>query len=471
MSEQINPSSRSHRGPMPWPLRIFGVLASLLVVALTVGQVYDIFQQDGKPLNTLDPRGPIAKDIQGLVQPVFYIAAAIFVLVLGGILVIVWKYRERPGDDEEEFVRQTEGNTFLEIFWTLLPAAILAVVGVLTVGTLQKLQPDQKKPDVLKVKVIGQQWWWAFQYDLGDSSKGEDLLNGHNGNYEDTWDVNTATELVVPVGTEVQLKITSRDVIHSFWIPGLNGKKDAVPGMLNDWKLFADQPGVYLGQCTEFCGLSHANMRMLVRAVPMDEWKVWVENQRKPAAEPAAENADAVAGRDYFKSAQCAQCHLIRGLTDKTVNDPDKGVKTQLVSGAAPELTHFASRGMFGGAIFNLHLPDPDPACEKRNADKKTKGASDLENCGDPTNIANPGNPANPINRPSLEAWLRNPPKEKPMCPFPQAGHSCSAEESAANLETKGETAVLDERKRGMPNFGLSEAQIDQLVAYLETLK
>lgn len=476
-------AGKAWRGRMPWPLRILGVFACAIVLFLTIGQIADIFRQEGKPLNTLDPKGSIATDIQDLVKPVFYIALLVFVLVLGGVLVIVWKYRERPGDDEEEFVKQTEGNTTFEIAWTLAPALLLAVVGVLTVGTLQKLQPDQAKPNVLKVKVIGQQWWWAFKYDLGDGSADANLFSPGgavdakvnraerdaskqpNGSFDDAWDVNTATELVIPVNTEVQLKVTSNDVIHSFWIPALNGKKDAVPGMESDWKLIAEKPGVFLGQCTEFCGLSHGNMRMLVRAVPLEEWRAWVENQRLAAPTPDPANTDAVAGQAYFKSAQCAQCHLIRGLTDDVVHDAEKGVKTQLVSGNAPELTHLMSRGMFGGAIFNLHVPDPDPACVARN---QGKAAADQERCDDPANAANPGNPANPLNRTSLEAWLRNPPAEKPMCPAPVASHTCDAAEAAAHGELP---EGADKRVRGMPNLGLTEAQIDQLVAYLQTLK
>lgn len=477
MSEQISPpdANPSGRGPMPWSLRIMGGFAVFLIAFVTFGQIFDIFQTDGKPLNTLNPEGPLAQSIQNLVAPVFMVAGVVFVLVLVGVLLITRVYREKPDDDEDEFVKQLEGNTTAEIAWTLLPAVILAAIGVATVINLQALQPDLAKKDVLRVRVEGQQWWWSFRYDMGAGTDNANLFTpggdldpasatAPNGSFMDESDVNTATELVVPVGTEVQLKVTSNDVIHSFWIPSLNGKKDAVPGLESDWKIQADKPGTYLGQCTEFCGLSHANMRMLVRAVPMDEFKAWVANQRKPAAEVPAGNLDAIAGRDYFKSAACSQCHLIRGLTDEQVKDPEKGVATQLVSGNAPELTHLMSRGMFAGAIFNLTEPDPDPACERRNARKTGSG---LEDCADPANNANPGNPANPLNRTALEAWLRNAPAEKPMCVAPIASHTCNPETAAEEEIPEGG----DLRLRGMPNLGLTEAQIDQLVAYLETLE
>jgi len=464
MTEQIKPVGTDFgRGRMPLALRILGVAAVLMITILTIGQVLQFWSLDGKPLNAINAKGPQAQEIQNLNKVVFIIAGLVFVAVMGTVLFVMWKYREKPGDDEQDFVKQTEGWFVGEVLWTIAPGLVLAVLGVMTVISIQNLQPDPMKRDVLMVKVTGNQWWWAFDYDLGEGNTASAMLNGHNGTYGEKQDVDTATELVVPAGTEVQLKITSNDVIHSFWIPALNGKKDAVPNLMSDWKLQADQPGVYLGQCTEFCGLSHANMRMLVRALPMDEWLVWVENQRKESLVPDPSNIDAVAGHDYFKSAACAQCHLIRGVSDDIVTDSENGVKTWLVSGRAPDLTHVASRGMFAGAVFNLHFPDPDPVCVRRNAGKP---AAEQERCDDPADNANPGNPANPINRNALEAWLRNPPAEKPMCPNAVAIGNCDPE--AANEEVP---EGADRRGRGMPNLGLTEEQIDQLVAYLSTLK
>ena len=107
--------------------------------------------------------------------------------------------------------------------------------------------------------------------------------------------------MVIPVGEPVNLDVTSRDVIHSFWIPALNGKRDAVPGRHHPLTLQADDPGSYWGQCTEFCGLSHANMRMLVRAVSADDFQIWESNQKKAAVEPAA-GSQAAAGKSVFVS-------------------------------------------------------------------------------------------------------------------------------------------------------------------------
>jgi cytochrome c oxidase subunit 2 len=382
-------------------VRILQVVTLVVVTVLFVALVVAAFFNDGKPLSWLgDSGGPNAQSIMDLSWPVFLVAGIVGVAVFGAVLFIVVRFKERPDDDPDAFPEQIHGRTTLEIGWTILPALILAGVAVATVITIIDL--NRKEPDSLKVEVYGQQWWWGYHYDLdGD-------------------------EMVIPVGRPVELSITSNDVIHSFWIPGLNGKKDAVPGQQNDWKIEASEPGVYMGQCTEFCGLSHANMRMLVRAVDTETYDAWLENQlTDQSREPSDELA--VAGREVFGQL-CAQCHVIRGVSDANPDIP-------LVSGVAPDLTHLMTRGTFAGSIFNLYQPDGEPVG------------------GDPVNPANPGDPGEAltggpvdtdrINRTALESWLRNPPAMKP--------------------------AAAD-GGRGMPNLGLSEDQIDALVAYLETL-
>src|SRR5690606_25946839 len=148
---------------------------------------------------------------------------------------------------------------WLEIAWTLLPAVILAVVAFFTLRTLFDIKEVDE--DDLTIRVVGQQWWWEYQYDTnGDGTFGEG-------------DVVTANDLVIPAGVDVHLEVTSNDVIHSFWIPSLNGKMDAVPGRVHPLMINADEPGTYVGQCTEFCGLSHAYMRQRVIALPMDEFE------------------------------------------------------------------------------------------------------------------------------------------------------------------------------------------------------
>jgi len=177
--------------------------------------------------------------------------------------------------------------------------------------------------------------------------------------------------MVIPVGQEIELEITSRDVIHSHWIPSLNGKRDAVPGRQSaPWKIQADEPGVYFGQCTEFCGLSHSRMRMQVIALEMDDFQDWVTAQMEGVAFDAADAAyvaQLVAGEvvspenstqraiDTFRT-KCSSCHLMEGVADDLWS-ADR-VAEQLVAGAAPNLTHFATRTTFAGGIVNLYDPE-----------------------------------------------------------------------------------------------------------------
>jgi cytochrome c oxidase subunit II len=403
-------------------LRILAALSIATVGVLYVWLVWDsIFGNDGKPLTTLSPQGSNAQTIQNLVVPVFVVAGLVGVAVFGATLYILWRFRVRDEVAEaDEFPEQVHGKTVLEIGWTILPAVILAGIAVATVITIIDLED---RDDTLQIRVYGQQWWWGYQYDG----------NG-DGDFDDVGeDFVTATELVIPAGQEVELIQTSNDVIHSFWIPGLNGKKDTVPGMTTYNALQADEPGVYRGQCTEYCGLSHANMRMLVRAVDRATFDEWFENQRRSAEDPAPGSL-AEEGKAQFANL-CAQCHVVRGQFENAIEN-----QPPLVAGVAPDLTHFATRGTYAGSIYNLYTPQaPDEP---------------VPTPGDPFDVALAGDPGGAftggdaapffINRPTLEAWLRNPPAMKP---------------------------AYAQGQRGMPNLGLTEEQIDQLVAYLETLK
>jgi cytochrome c oxidase subunit 2 len=403
----------------------------------------------------MDPQGPNAIIIQNLARPVFIIAGIVFVGVPAVVLYICLRYRDK-GDEAtaDEVPAQLHGKTWAEITWTALPALVLLVVAVLTVGTIRDL--EAREPDALQVKVEGQQWWWQFRYDMSNGGAG-------NGSWDDPEDIVTANELVVPVGRQIALTQTSNDVIHSFWIPALNGKKDAVPGMDTHWSLQADSVGVYRGQCTEFCGLSHGNMRMLVRAIESPTFfDEWAPNQQEEARTPAA-GSEAAAGEEVFKAQLCSSCHLIRGVNDEKHDDPETGVESQLVAGVAPDLTHFATRGTFAGSVFNSHYPNPSSAANQPFGETCVLPGSDnpknLPDCP-PANqkdaFANvfatePGNPDNPTNPVILADWLRDPPKMKPMAPDPNAENH--------------------DLRRGMPNLALTEEQISQLVAYLNTLK
>ena len=349
---------------------------------------------DNAPQDTLEPEGSYARKIDDLFDPVLLVAGVVFLFVNLGVVYLMVRFRRRHGDDDAIVPTQTHGNTRLEIGWTVLPAVILVFVAVGTVATL--LDINDEPDDAMRVTVYGQQWWWSYEYDLDGDGAAE---------------IVTANDLVIPAGQPVNLDIRARDVIHSFWAPRLNGKRDAVPGRTHPLTLEADNPGTFVGQCTEFCGLSHAYMHLRVVALPEGEFDEWVEHQQDDAEMPTDEVAEA--GAELFRTT-CSSCHLARGINDDLYDG-----SAELVAGVAPDLTHFASRGAFAGAYFDLWRDTDDD------------GLVDYDEIG------------GELNRADLEAWLRNPPEEKPMDP---------------------------EAERGMPDLGLTEEQIDQLVAFLEAL-
>jgi cytochrome c oxidase subunit 2 len=244
--------------------------------------------------------------------------------------------------------------------------------------------------------------------------------------------------LVIPAGTKVLLRETSRDVIHSYWIPALNGKRDAVPGRVHTLRLEADEPGIYAGQCTEFCGLSHAVMRMEAVALSKDDFAAWVKGQLSLAASPAAESL-AKEGETVFLN-QCVRCHQVNGLKRADGSPAIAAPEDNVWSGAAPNLTHLMSRNTFAGASRDLLTKQCRKGVWEASSEEFGKKylAGVTEEC---------------LNQTDLRRWLRNAPAMKPMYADP------------TKLEKTGG------KYRGMPNLGLSEDDIDKLVAYLATLK
>lgn len=262
------------------------------------------------PYNTLTDRGDVSITIRRLFWPVLWVAIFVFFAVEGLLLYTVLRYREHPGRDDQ-LPKQTHGNTRLEVGWTILPALILAGISIPTVSTIVSLS---SKPDnAITVKVTGFQWWWQFQYDY----------NGQT--------VYTANELHVPVGRKIYAQITSNDVIHSFFVPNLAGKQDAVPNHVNDLSFVANAPGVYAGECAEYCLTSHALMRFIVIAEPEDQFNAWLANQARPANDVTG---SAARGRELFLGNACIACHAIQG--------------TAAQARVAPNLTHFGTRSSLG---------------------------------------------------------------------------------------------------------------------------
>lgn len=371
------------------------------------------------PQDTWQPKGPNAKLIDDLQQPVFAVAGIIGLIVAVAVIYTMIKYRDRG----QPIPEQTHGKPALEITLTIIPALILAVVSVFTFGAIFKLAKTDDTEMI--INVTGQQWWWEYDYPVQNE-------------FGITQPIISSGQLVMPVGTKVLLRETSRDVIHSYWIPALNGKRDAVPGRIHTLRLEADKPGIYAGQCTEFCGLSHANMRMEAVALSKEDFAKWVANQQAPYVAPAKDTL-AKQGEEVFLN-QCVRCHQVNGLTraDGTpaIAAPDENVW----SGAAPNLSHLMSRNTFAGAMFDLLSKQCRD--EVWNAPSDQVGAKYLagvtEEC---------------LNQKDLRAWLRNAPEVKPMYANP------------------ADLAISNGKYRGMPYLALSEDDINKLVAYLLTLK
>jgi len=280
-----------------------------------------------------DPLSLPAAEIYTLSLLVLGICAAIFVIVGGLIVYAIIAFRRRPEDDDGE-PAQIYGSNQIELAWTIVPVLIVSVLFLVTTRTLLAIQKAPPPPGTLQVTVIGHQWWWEFRYpDLG---------------------VITANELHVPVSRPgnrrpTYLRLESVDVAHSFWVPQLNGKTDVIPNRVNNMWIEPLLPGLYLGNCGEYCGTQHAHMLLRVIAHEPAEFDAWVAAQRAPAAaDPAA-----AAGRSLFQSVACINCHRVGG----TVADGVFG----------PDLTHLMSRDTIGagvaantGANLRAWVADPD---------------------------------------------------------------------------------------------------------------
>jgi cytochrome c oxidase subunit 2 len=299
--------------------------ARLVALAAGIGFALSACARDNFPQNTLAPQGPQAQKIDNLFQPVFWIAVVVFFLVEGALVYFAIKYRHRPG---RPVPAQVHGNTRLEVTWTIIPAVLLAGIAVPTIATVFELA--RKPANALEITVTGRQWWWEVEYP-----------GAH---------VTTANEVHIPTGQPVYITLRSQGsgsqggtgpllgpVIHSFWIPRLAGKQDVVPGRDNHLTLEAPNPGTYVGQCTEYCGLSHANMRMRVVAQAPQDFQAWLQQQLQPAAEPPP---DVLA---VMERLQCGGCHTLNTSSDSTA---------AFVGTIGPNLTHFAGRDAFGGDTF-----------------------------------------------------------------------------------------------------------------------
>ena len=407
----------------------------LLKAALTVALV-GLAGCVANPNSVFHNRTDFNRDVGTLFKLIIFMGTLVFVFTELMLLWAIWRYRARPGAPRPE---QVHGNTKLEILWTVIPAVVLAVIAIPTVTTIFKTQ-SRATADALQIEVVGHQWWWEFRYPQ--------------------YSVTTANEVYMPLGRTVSFSLNTVDVIHSFWIPGLGGKRDAVYTPNSGWIKYrqnhiwftADSTteDAFNGFCAEYCGTSHANMRFKAFVVSPANFDSWIAHQQKPAVFPAAAPPPPArartAARTPAPTPSPAQgfigfdrakmpAYTIPGTPipasitfDTTlVGDPARGA-TAMATGACiachtikgvpimqakvgPDLTHVGSRLTIGGGLF-------------------------------------------PNDTKHLGSWIKNAGAMKPG--------------SKMNTMGKGQYDALT---KSVLSMGLSDQQIADIVAYLPALK
>ncbi len=299
------------------------------------------------PTNIFAPDSTPADTIFGLSIFVLAVTGAIFAVVFTLLAYAIVKFRKRAGDDDRE-PAQIYGSTQVELAWTVIPVLIVVVLFLATARVIASVQNAARPRGAIEVTVIGHQFWWEYRY--------PDLK------------VVTANELHIPVSDSVHpaptfLTLLSADTDHSFWVPRLAGKTDLIPNHPNSMWVDPHETGLFLGQCSQYCGVQHALMLLRVYVQPRDEFDRWIKQQSQPA--PVSETASA--GQRIFEATACVSCHTVAGTAAKGRFGPD--------------LTHLMSR------------------------DTIASGA--LRNTAD-----------------NLRRWIRNPAAIKPGCLMPAMGLS-----------------------------------------------
>jgi cytochrome c oxidase subunit 2 len=265
--------------------------------------------------SALETAGPLAGHIARLFWVFVGVAAVVYVVVVAFLLHALWR-RRTPGEAPRDTGRA------LRVIGVAVGVTAVTLVALGVSDLLAGRALARSPGDAMRVRVTAHQWWWEVEY-----------LEGLPADR-----VRTANELRIPVDRPVALELISDDVIHSFWVPSLNGKKDLLPGYATQLQLVASRPGLYTGRCAEFCGFQHAQMNIDVHALQATDFTRWQSEQRRPAREPSTPLA--ARGREVFMSSTCPQCHTVTGTDAAALTGPD--------------LTHVASRHQIAaGALPN----------------------------------------------------------------------------------------------------------------------
>jgi cytochrome c oxidase subunit 2 len=274
----------------------------------------------GGQQSALDPQGPQADHLASLIWSFTALCSAIWFVVM--IVLLVGLVRRKVAQPDPLALDPGRERRSVMVVGGAVAVTLITVIGLTALSyASQRALFGREKPAVT-IKVTGYQWWWDVRYE-GDRP-------------DETF--TTANEIHVPVGQPVTVKLTANDVIHSFWVPNLTGKMDLIPGQDNEIQFKATRPGVYRGQCAEFCGWQHAHMGMMVIALPVEEFAAWRRGQAAAASAPDDEARRK--GAELFATKACIMCHTVRG--------------TSAGSRAGPDLTHFGSRRSIGAATLQM---------------------------------------------------------------------------------------------------------------------
>jgi cytochrome c oxidase subunit 2 len=257
--------------------------------------------------SALAPKGLQAEQIAELAWLLFGFGAVVLALVIAAVWLAI-----RGSSRTRQILAQENVVIALGIAFPALTLTLLLGYGVWLTRSHIDLARDR---DAIGIEVIGEQWWWRVTYSGPDGTP-----------------IASANEIRIPVGMPVTFKLKAADVIHSFWVPSLGGKVDMIPGRTTQLRLTAERPGIYRGQCAEYCGGAHALMAMEVLAMPASDHAAWLERAAAPAATPRSEIG--LRGRSIFLAGGCGACHTVRG--------------TAAAGTLGPDLTHFGARGSVG---------------------------------------------------------------------------------------------------------------------------
>jgi len=279
------------------------------------------------PTNIFAPVSTPAQSIFDLSMFVLVTVAAIFAVVFALLAFAAVRFRKKPGDDHKE-PAQIYGSTQVELAWTIIPVLIVIALSLATARVIASVQDARRPPEALEVIVTGHQYWWEYRYPK---------LN-----------IVTANELHVPLSdpahpTPTFLTLLSADTDHSFWVPRLAGKTDLIPNHPNSMWIDPHEPGLFLGQCAQYCGVQHAKMLLRVYVQPREEFDRWVREQQQSARGSTAEgvlSSPALSpGQHVFESTACVNCHTISGTLANGRFGPDLThlmSRDTIASGAAP---------------------------------------------------------------------------------------------------------------------------------------